>query len=147
MDKVLANNVKILLSQQGKKQKELAGYLGVDSVTVNRWLNNKRRVKAGFSEKIAEFLGVKEEDLYNPNLKTSKVKDYNIEYDEYLRVVMERENLYRKMLEEEKVRSTKLEEKITDLEKRLEKKQNELMKKVEELSEVKAYSKNKKTGK
>ena len=63
MNTVIAGNILELLKKQNKKQTELAGALGTNKQTVNKMLNGMRTISAAELKAIAEYLGVKMEEL------------------------------------------------------------------------------------
>lgn|GEM_PF-6954245 len=134
MDKILADNIKFLLLQSKKKQSDLADYLGVDPITVNRWLNLKRTIKSAYLLKIADFFEVPIAELYNSRLQDDKPGvNYSIEYKEYRKMVLEQAEYYRAVIEDERKQRKELEAKIAELEG----KREELFRRIEDLSELK----------
>ena len=63
MNTVIAGNILVLLKKQNKKQTELADALGTNKQTVNKMLNGTRMINAMELKSIAEYLGVKMEEL------------------------------------------------------------------------------------
>lgn len=58
----------IYLKKRGVKQKDLADFLNVNLITLNRWATGQRAIKPTYLSKIAEFLKVSPEDLLSLNL-------------------------------------------------------------------------------
>jgi transcriptional regulator with XRE-family HTH domain len=134
MDKILADNIKYMLIQHKKKQSDLAAYLDVDPITVNRWLNLKRTIKSAYLPQIAEFLQMPIGELYNMRLQDERKSGvtYSIEYHEYRQMVMEQADYYRNVIDEERTRRKEVEVKLSELED----KRDELIRRLEELSEI-----------
>ena len=63
MNTVIAGNILSLLKKQNKKQTDLAGALRTNKQTVNKMLNGTRMINAVELKSIAEYLGVKMEEL------------------------------------------------------------------------------------
>ena len=63
MNVVIAGNILALLKKQNKKQTDLADALGTKKQTVNKMLNGTRMINAVELKSIAEYLGVKMEEL------------------------------------------------------------------------------------
>lgn len=63
MNTVIAGNILALLKKQNKKQTNLADALGTNKQTVNKMLNGMRMINAVELKMIAEYLGVKMEEL------------------------------------------------------------------------------------
>lgn len=63
MNAVIAGNILTLLKKQNKKQTDLAGALGTNKQTVNKMLNCTRTINAVELKTIADYLGVKMEEL------------------------------------------------------------------------------------
>ena len=63
MKVVIAGNILALLKKQNKKQTDLADALGTKKQTVNKMLNGTRMINAVELKSIAEYLGVKMEEL------------------------------------------------------------------------------------
>ncbi len=63
MNMMIANNILALLKKQNKKQTDLADALGTNKQTVNKMLNGMRMINAVELKSIAEYLGVKMEEL------------------------------------------------------------------------------------
>lgn len=60
---MIARNILTILKKQKKKQVELAEALGTNKQTVSRMLNGARMINAIELKQIADFLGVKMEEL------------------------------------------------------------------------------------
>lgn len=63
MNMTIANNILAILKQQNKKQIDLAEALKTNKQTVNKMLNGSRMINAIELKQIADFLGVKMEEL------------------------------------------------------------------------------------
>ena len=63
MNTVIAGNILSLLKKQNKKQTDLASALRTNKQTVNKMLNGTRMINAVELKSIAEYLGVKMEEL------------------------------------------------------------------------------------
>lgn len=63
MNTMIAGNILALLKNQNKKQTDLADALGTNKQTVNKMLNGTRMINAVELKSIADYLGVKMEDL------------------------------------------------------------------------------------
>ena len=63
MNQVIADNIIARLKEQNKKQTDLAEAIGTSKQTVNKMLNGSRSINAVELKKIAEYLGVKMEEL------------------------------------------------------------------------------------
>lgn len=63
MNMMIASNILALLKKQNKKQTELAEALGTNKQTVNKMLNGTRMINAVELKAIADYLGVKMEEL------------------------------------------------------------------------------------
>ena len=63
MNETISNNIINILQQNGKKQIDLAGYLGVSKQIISKMLSGVRVINAVELQKIAEFLGVSMESL------------------------------------------------------------------------------------
>lgn len=63
MNTVIAGNILALLKRQNKKQTDLAAAIGTNKQTVNKMLNGTRTINAAELKSIAEYLGVKMEEL------------------------------------------------------------------------------------
>ncbi len=59
----IAGNILALLKKQNKKQTDLADAIGTNKQTVNKMLNGMRMINAIELKAIAEYLGVKMEEL------------------------------------------------------------------------------------
>lgn len=60
---ILAKNIIMILKRQNRKQVELAEALHTNKQTVNKMLNGSRMINAIELKQIADFLGVKMEEL------------------------------------------------------------------------------------
>ena len=60
---MIAANIATILKQQNRKQVEMAEALQTNKQTVNKMLNGSRMINAVELKRIAEFLGVKMEEL------------------------------------------------------------------------------------
>lgn len=63
MNMIIANNVLNCLKKQNKKQTDMADGIGTTKQTVNKMLNGSRMINAIELKKIADFLGVKMDEL------------------------------------------------------------------------------------
>ena len=63
MNTMIAGNILSLLKKQNKKQTDLANALRTKKQTVNKMLNGTRMINAVELKSIAEYLGVKMEEL------------------------------------------------------------------------------------
>lgn len=63
MNVIIAKNIMQVLKRQNKKQIELADFIGTNKQTVNKMLNGSRVINAFELKKIADFLGIKMEEL------------------------------------------------------------------------------------
>lgn len=63
MNMIIAGNILSLLKKQNKKQTDLANALRTNKQTVNKMLNGTRMINAVELKSIAEYLGVKMEEL------------------------------------------------------------------------------------
>lgn len=63
MNMMIAGNILALLKKQNKKQTNLADALGTNKQTVNKMLNGTRMINAVELKSIADYLGVKMEEL------------------------------------------------------------------------------------
>lgn len=63
MNMAIASNIFAILRQQNKKQTDLADALQTNKQTVNKMLNGSRMINAIELKQIADFLGVKMEEL------------------------------------------------------------------------------------
>lgn len=63
MNIIIANNIMSNLKKQNKKQTEMAERIGITKQTVNKMLNGSRMIQAMELKRIADFLGVKMEEL------------------------------------------------------------------------------------
>ncbi|MDD6069187.1 MAG: helix-turn-helix transcriptional regulator [Clostridiales bacterium] len=63
MNMVIANNILNYLKKQNRKQTDMADGIGTTKQTVNKMLNGSRMINAIELKKIADFLGVKMEEL------------------------------------------------------------------------------------
>ena len=63
MNKMIANNILALLKSQNKKQTDLADALKTNKQTVNKMLNGTRMINAVELKSIADYLGVRMEEL------------------------------------------------------------------------------------
>ncbi len=60
---IISNNIMNIMKQNGKKQIDLAEYLGVSKQVVSRMLTGGRMISAIELQKISEFLGTAMENL------------------------------------------------------------------------------------
>lgn len=60
---IIAGNIFALLKKQNKRQTDLADALGTTKQTVNKMLNGTRMINAAELKSIADYLGVKMEEL------------------------------------------------------------------------------------
>ncbi len=63
MNEIISNNIMNIMKQNGMKQIELAGYLGVSKQVISKMLSGVRIINAVELQKIAEFLNVSMESL------------------------------------------------------------------------------------
>jgi transcriptional regulator with XRE-family HTH domain len=63
MNEIISNNIMNIMKQNGKKQIELADYLGVSKQIISKMLSGARVINAVELQKISEFLGVSMESL------------------------------------------------------------------------------------
>lgn len=63
MNMVIAENILYMLKRQNKKQTELAVSIGTSKQTINKMLNGFRMINAIELKMIADFFGVKMEEL------------------------------------------------------------------------------------
>lgn len=56
--------IKALLAKQGKRQKDLAGFVGISGNNLSRQLCGKVRIQADTLAKIADFFQVRIDELY-----------------------------------------------------------------------------------
>lgn len=75
MNTIIANNIMNCLKKQKKKQTDLAEGIGTTKQTVNKMLNGSRMIHATELKNIADYLGVKMDELTRmPNV----VQDKNV---------------------------------------------------------------------
>lgn len=63
MNEIICSNIMNMMKQQGKKQVDLAKYLGVSKQVISKMLSGARMINAIELQKIAEFLDVTMEYL------------------------------------------------------------------------------------
>ena len=63
MNMIIAENILHLLKHQNRKQTELADSIGTNKQTINKMLNGSRMINAIELKMIADFFGVKMEEL------------------------------------------------------------------------------------
>lgn len=63
MNMVIAENILYMLKRQNRKQTELADSIGTNKQTINKMLNGSRMINAIELKMIADFFGVKMEEL------------------------------------------------------------------------------------
>ncbi|MGN0512855.1 MAG: helix-turn-helix domain-containing protein [Lachnospiraceae bacterium] len=63
MNMIIANNIMSCLKKQNKKQTDMAEGIGTTKQTVNKMLNGSRMINAIELKLIADFLGVRMEEL------------------------------------------------------------------------------------
>ncbi len=63
MNRIISNNIIDYLKKQNKKQTDMADGIGTTKQTVNKMLNGSRMINAVELRKIADFLGVKMDEL------------------------------------------------------------------------------------
>lgn len=63
MNEIISNNIINIMRQSGKKQIDLAGYLGVSKQVVSKMLSGARGINAVELQKISEFFSVSMESL------------------------------------------------------------------------------------
>ena len=59
----IIDSIIVLINQQGKKQKELTDYIGIDKSTFSQWKNGKLNSYNKYMDKIAEFFGMSHAEL------------------------------------------------------------------------------------
>lgn len=59
------NRLKVILAEQKKTAKWLAGQLGKDPATVSKWCTNKSQLGVETFRKMAEILDVDMKDMFN----------------------------------------------------------------------------------
>lgn len=64
MNKILADNVRLICKKRGKQMKDLAADMGIDPASLTRALNGNARLDT--IEKIATALGVSMKSLFEP---------------------------------------------------------------------------------
>lgn len=74
MNAMIASNILAILKQQNKKQIDLAEALQTNKQTVSKMLNGTRMINAVELKQIADFLGVKMEEL-------TKIPDNTVDTD------------------------------------------------------------------
>ena len=60
---IISNNIMNIMKQNGKKQIDLADYLGVSKQVISKMLTGGRMINAIELQKISEFLGTSMENL------------------------------------------------------------------------------------
>jgi transcriptional regulator with XRE-family HTH domain len=75
MNRMISGNILAILKQQNKKQVDLAEALHTNKQTVNKMLNGARMINAVELKQIADFLGVKMEEL-------TKIRENGINSDD-----------------------------------------------------------------
>ena len=60
---IISNNIMNIMKQNGKKQIDLADYLGVSKQVISKMLSGGRMINAIELQKISEFLGTSMENL------------------------------------------------------------------------------------
>lgn len=63
MNEVISNNIINIMKQEGKKQIDLAGYIGVSKQIISKMLSGARVINAIELQQIAEYLSVSMESL------------------------------------------------------------------------------------
>lgn len=63
MNMIIANNIMNYLKKQNKKQTDMADGIGTTKQTVNKMLNGSRMINAIELKRIADYLGVKMDEL------------------------------------------------------------------------------------
>lgn len=63
MNRIISNNIIHCLKKQNKKQTDMADGIGTTKQTVNKMLNGSRMINAVELRKIADFLGVRMDEL------------------------------------------------------------------------------------
>ena len=63
VNEMISNNIMNVMKQNGKKQVDLAGYLGVSKQVISKMLSGARMINAIELQKIAKFLNVSMESL------------------------------------------------------------------------------------
>ena len=66
---IFRENLNYYLSIQGKKQKDLADYVGAKTTTVSGWTRGISYPRADAMEKIAMFFGIKTSQLVGENMQ------------------------------------------------------------------------------
>lgn len=59
----IIDSILVLMNRQGKKQKELTDYLGIDKSTFSQWKNGTLNSYNKYLDKIASFLGMSHAEL------------------------------------------------------------------------------------
>lgn len=62
-NEIISNNIMNIMKQNGKKQIDLADYLGVSKQVISKMLTGGRMINAVELQKISEFLGTSMENL------------------------------------------------------------------------------------
>jgi transcriptional regulator with XRE-family HTH domain len=65
---VLGRRIKSLLQEQGKSSKDLAAYVGMTRQNLSMVVIGQCGLRAHFGRKVAEYLGITMEQLYDPEL-------------------------------------------------------------------------------
>jgi len=75
---IISNNIMNIMKQNGKKQIDLADYLGVSKQVISKMLTGGRMINAIELQKISEFLGTSMENLVKPAVavETNAVKAF-----------------------------------------------------------------------
>lgn len=63
MNEIISNNIMNIMKKNGKKQIDLAGFLGVSKQVISKMLSGARMINAVELQKTAEFLNVSMESL------------------------------------------------------------------------------------
>ncbi len=69
------DNLRKLVKESGKSQKELAADAGITPVTLNRWLQGKREPREEELNRLLVILGTNAEIIQQNNQKEGKVQD------------------------------------------------------------------------
>ena len=79
MAKWTYNRIKEILARKGKKNVELARFLGVDPQTVSGWCRNINQPEYSTLFKISDFLEMEAGELITPKKELREVKEKEIE--------------------------------------------------------------------
>lgn len=77
------DNLRKLVKESGKSQKELAADAGITPVTLNRWLQGKREPREEELNRLLVILGTNAEIIQQNNQKEEKVQDTTESLEEW----------------------------------------------------------------